>query len=149
MRRLGVLDQVVEWFKPKQKPRWMAKDQFEALPESLIVREMTYQVGRRSFRTKTITLVTTLLDADLYPLEALAELYGIRWRLEVCQADCISRYTLYQARGSAHSERCSVVGAGTMEPDSQAIEPRRTAMRRLNVRLGAPPAQAVMVALSA
>jgi hypothetical protein len=82
MRRLGVLDQVVEWFKPRQKPRWMTKDRFEALPESLIVREMTYQVGRRGFRTKTITLVTTLLDADLYPLEALAELYGIRWRVE-------------------------------------------------------------------
>jgi Transposase DDE domain len=82
MRRLGVLDQVVEWFKPRQKPRWMTKDQFESLPESLIVREMTYQVGRRGFRTKTITLVTTLLDADLYPLEALAELYGIRWRVE-------------------------------------------------------------------
>jgi hypothetical protein len=82
MRQLGILDQVVEWFKPQQKPRWMTKEQFAALPESLIVREIRYQVGRPGFRTQTVTLVTTLLDADLYPLEALAELYGVRWRVE-------------------------------------------------------------------
>jgi len=53
-----------------------------ALPESLIVRKLRYQVGRPGFRTRTVTLVTTLLDADLYPLETLAELYGVRWRVE-------------------------------------------------------------------
>jgi hypothetical protein len=93
-----------------------------------------------------LRIATNLLDV---PAETIALIYIYRWTIEVCQADCISRYTLYQARGSAHSERCSVVGAGTMEPDTQAIEPRRTAMRRLNVRLGAPPTQTVMVALSA
>jgi hypothetical protein len=29
-----------------------------------------------------VTLVTTLLDAELYPLEALAELYRQRWQVE-------------------------------------------------------------------
>jgi hypothetical protein len=82
LRQLGVLDQVVEWFKPQQKPQWMTQQQFDALPESLIVRELRYQIGRRGFRTRTVTLVTTLLDADRYPLEALAELYGVRWRVE-------------------------------------------------------------------
>jgi Transposase DDE domain len=82
MRRLGVLDQVVECFKPQRKPRWMTAEQFAALPDSVIVREIRYQVGQRGFRTKTVTLVTTLLDADLYPLKALAELYRDRWRVE-------------------------------------------------------------------
>ena len=29
-----------------------------------------------------MTLVTTLLDAAAYPADALAELYGTRWRIE-------------------------------------------------------------------
>ena len=32
------------------------------------------------FRTREVTLVTTLLDAEAYPADELAELYGTRWR---------------------------------------------------------------------
>ena len=35
------------------------------------------------FRTRTVTLVTTLLDGEAYPLAAMAELYGARWRVEL------------------------------------------------------------------
>jgi hypothetical protein len=82
LRQLGVMDHLVEWFKPRQKPGWMSQEQFAALPESLILREIRYRVSRPGFRTETVTLVTTLLDADLYPVEALAALYGVRWRVE-------------------------------------------------------------------
>ncbi len=34
------------------------------------------------FRTHEVTLVTTLTDAVAYPADALAELYGTRWRVE-------------------------------------------------------------------
>ena len=34
------------------------------------------------FRTREVTLVTTLLDAEAYPADELAELYGTRWRVE-------------------------------------------------------------------
>ena len=83
IRRLGVLDQVVEWFKPEDRPEWMTAEEYKALPETLIVRELRYKVGRRGYRTHTVTLVTPLLDAALYPLEALVELYGVRWRVEL------------------------------------------------------------------
>lgn len=82
MRQLGVTDQLVEWFKPRQRPRWMTPERYVALPESLILRELRYRVGRPGFRTDTVTLVTTLLDAESYTVEALAELYGVRWRVE-------------------------------------------------------------------
>jgi Transposase DDE domain len=82
LKKLGVLDQLVKWFKPKQKPHWMTWEQFAALPESLIVRELRYQIGRKGFRTENVTLVTTLLNAEFYPAQALAELYGVRWRVE-------------------------------------------------------------------
>ena len=89
---------------------------------------------------ETIILVTELLDAGKYPASDLLEAYLMRWEIEVCQADCISRYTLYQSRGPAHSGHGGFVETGTMEPETLANEPRRTAMRRLSERLGPPPA---------
>jgi len=80
--RLGVTDQVVEWLKPKKAPNWMAATQYAMLPEYLVVRELRYSVGRPGFRTQEVTLVTTLLDADLYPLLDLADLYRQRWQVE-------------------------------------------------------------------
>ena len=53
------------------------------LPKTLRVREVHFQVTRPGFRTKTISLVTTLLDATCYPREALAELYLRRWEMEL------------------------------------------------------------------
>jgi hypothetical protein len=83
LRSLGVLDQVVEWFKPEDRPDWMTAEDYATLPAKLTVRELRYQVGRPGFRTRTVTLVTTLLDAALYPLADLAELYAARWRVEL------------------------------------------------------------------
>jgi Transposase DDE domain len=82
LRALGAFDQVVEWFKPKDRPAWMTAEQFAGLPGLIMVRELRYTITRRGFRTRCVTLVTTLLDAEAYPLEALAELYGARWRVE-------------------------------------------------------------------
>jgi Transposase DDE domain len=82
LRTLGVFDQVVEWFKPRVRPAWMTAERFAGLPETIAVRELRYRVSQRGFRTRSVTLVTTLLDAAAYPLEALAELYGARWRAE-------------------------------------------------------------------
>ena len=83
IRGLGVLDQIVEWFKPAARPEWMSAQEYVNLPETLTVRELRYQVGRPGFRTREVTLVTTLLDAELYPLDALASLYATRWRVEL------------------------------------------------------------------
>jgi hypothetical protein len=82
LRSLGAFDQVVEWFKPEACPAWMDAERFAGLPEAIPVRELRYVVSQRGFRTRSVTLVTTLLDAAAYPPEALAELYGTRWRVE-------------------------------------------------------------------
>jgi hypothetical protein len=39
LRSLGREDQVVEYFKPLQRPEWMTPEQYAALPASLLVRE--------------------------------------------------------------------------------------------------------------
>ena len=82
LKRLGVCDQLVEYFKPKKKPDWMSEAEFAALRPSIMVRELRYQVLQRGCRTKQVTLMTTLLDPQLYPAQELADLYGQRWQIE-------------------------------------------------------------------
>ena len=82
IRSLGTRDQVVEMFKPVDRPDWMKEEDYAKLPETLMVRELQYEVGRPGSRTRWVTLVTTLLDAEIDSAEALAELYASRWRVE-------------------------------------------------------------------
>jgi Transposase DDE domain len=86
-RALGLNDQIVTWFKPKKAPAWMTPEQFASLPDEITVRELRYRVETRGFRTREITLVTTLLDAEVYSAEALADLYYRRWQVETNYKD--------------------------------------------------------------
>jgi hypothetical protein len=58
-----------------------------ALPVLMEVRILRTQVRQRGFRSREITLVTTLLDAQLYPAEELLAADARRWRLELCLDD--------------------------------------------------------------
>jgi hypothetical protein len=82
IKSLGKLDQLVEWFKPTVCPSWLTSEQFAALPESLLIRELQYTVARPGFRVKQVTLTTTLLDSERYTAEQLAEAYRLRWTIE-------------------------------------------------------------------
>jgi hypothetical protein len=81
LRALGVRDQVVAWLKPanSNRPDWMSVEQFASLPDSIEVRELRYTIHEQGFRPKEITLVTTLIDAEVYSLESLADLFRRRW----------------------------------------------------------------------
>jgi len=80
---LGVLDQVVEYLNPETRPDWMSDQEYVRLPESILVRELRYRIADPGFRTREVTLVTTLLDPDVYPAIELAKAYGLRWQIEV------------------------------------------------------------------
>jgi hypothetical protein len=95
LRRLGVEDQEVEYGKPKKRPTWLTAEGYAALPETLRLRELRYRITRRGCRTREVTLVTTLLDAEPYPVEELAALYGQRWQIEIDHADYRSSDSLY------------------------------------------------------
>lgn len=79
-KKLGIGDHMVEWQRPLACPQAMQKTQFEALPESIEVREVHLLVQEPGFRPKEIILVTTLLDAKRYSKAKLAELYQGRWQ---------------------------------------------------------------------
>jgi len=83
LRRLGRHDQLVEYFKPQERPRWMTAEQYAQLPDSITVREVRFPVRLPGYRTREVTLATTLLDARRYSARALARLYAKRWQVEV------------------------------------------------------------------
>ena len=60
----------------------MSLEQFAALPSCLAVRELRYSVAVKGFRVREITLVTTLLDANVYSKSDVADLFRQRWAIE-------------------------------------------------------------------
>ena len=81
-KRLGKDDHIVCWPKP-MKPRAMDKETFNALPDGLTIREVRIKIEKPGFRTKTIVVVTTILDPSEASKEDLAELYRQRWNNEL------------------------------------------------------------------
>jgi hypothetical protein len=82
VKRLGKHDQLVEWVKPTNKPKWMDAEQWMSLPPTLLVRELRYTLQAKGQRTWVVTIATTLLDPALYPTSDIAALYGVRWTVE-------------------------------------------------------------------
>ena len=79
-RKHGIGDHQVEWQKPKRCPEHMSADEFEAIPQTLQVREVRLKLSRKGFRDQFIVIVTTLLDAQRYTAAKLSQLYGWRWQ---------------------------------------------------------------------
>jgi len=82
-RRLGPDDRLITWIKPAQRLEAWSAEEWEALPETMELRLIRLQVTAPGFRTRTVTLVTTLTDAETYPAEEIRALYGQRWTIEL------------------------------------------------------------------
>jgi len=80
---LGPDDRLVTWHKPAQRPPGCSVEEFAALPETQTLRMIRLRVAAQGFRTRTVVLMTTLLDPQTYPADALRELYGERWTVEL------------------------------------------------------------------
>src|SRR5215472_10334433 len=62
-QRLGHEDHVVQWRKPTSI-RSLDREEYHALPEFITVRETRVRVFQPGFRTRSIVVVTTLLDPE-------------------------------------------------------------------------------------
>jgi putative transposase len=80
--RLGRDDHLVVLSKP-QRPDWMSQEQYDSLPEELVLREVRVRVQQRGFRSPTIIVVATLWDHARYPAKDLAQLFRQRWQAEL------------------------------------------------------------------
>jgi Transposase DDE domain len=72
--RLGSRDHRVSWPKPKIRPEWMSPEDYAALPDELILREV--KVGKK-------ILVTSFLSPRSVRKAALGELFRLRWHVEL------------------------------------------------------------------
>lgn len=81
-RRLGRHDHLITWTRPP-RPEWMSEEMYARIPETLTLREVRFQVVEPGRRTHTLDIITTLVDADEYTREDIAQLYGFRWNSEL------------------------------------------------------------------
>ena len=97
-RRLGNNDGLFVWTKGSQQSKILTPEEWALLPAQITVRIIRFSAVIRGFRARRVTLVTTLLDAELYPAKEIAALYARRWRLELCLRDLKTTMGMEQLR---------------------------------------------------
>jgi DDE family transposase len=81
--RLGRRDHAVLWSKPAEVPEWMSREEYEAMPQWLPIREVRVHVKDKTKRVRKLVIVTTLLEARTYPAKELGGLFRQRWHAEL------------------------------------------------------------------
>ena len=97
-RRLGPEDHIVRWAKPTSI-RSLDREAYRTLPESITIREVRVRVAQPGFRTKSVVVVTTLLDPRQTTKEDLATLYRARWNAELDLRSIKSAMQMRELRG--------------------------------------------------
>lgn len=88
VKRLGPGDALFVWNKPLKPSAVIEAQDWQAnFPEKVTVRVIRARVAKNGFRTTEITVVTTLLDPQMYPAEQILAGFLKRWRMEMCIDD--------------------------------------------------------------
>jgi hypothetical protein len=82
-KRISRDERLVQWRKPSQRARTVDAKTWALLPEVLTLRLVRCRLAIPGFRTRQVILVSTLLDSNQYPPEALSQLYFRRWAMEL------------------------------------------------------------------
>ena len=82
-KRLSRNERLVQWRKSWTPAKTVTAQEWALLPQVLTLRLVRCQLDLPGFRTRQVILVTTLLDSEKYPPEALSQLYFRRWAMEL------------------------------------------------------------------
>jgi hypothetical protein len=99
LKRVGKEDWLIIWKKGNNPSLWLEKVLWLALPKELTVRIVRGSCYTKGFRVRRVTVVTTLLDAELYPAQEILQAYLRRWRLEMCLDDLKTTLRMDTLRG--------------------------------------------------
>jgi hypothetical protein len=80
--RYGRGERLMFWDRPP-RPEWLDEAVYQSLPKYLQVREILVHVTIPGRRTRRLIVATTLRDRQQYSREAIAQLYGARWQVEL------------------------------------------------------------------
>lgn len=97
-KRISREEGLFTFTKGTMQSKLMTKSQWRKIPTEITVRIIRFRASIRGFRSRRITLVTTLLDSTAYPAEQLIALYARRWSLELCLRDLKTTLGLEQLR---------------------------------------------------
>jgi hypothetical protein len=86
-QRLAKGDGLFVWTKGCEQSGLSSPRQWQAMAAQITVRILRFTATIRGFRHRRVTLVTTLLDPQLYPAQQIIALYARRWSLELCFRD--------------------------------------------------------------
>lgn len=80
----GEDDLLIHWPKPKwNKYLSYSKEEWQALPEKISLRQIKVNVDEPGFRVKTFYIITTVIDSVNYSAKQITELYYQRWDVEL------------------------------------------------------------------
>jgi hypothetical protein len=80
--RLGKDDHLIIFKKPKQ-PDWMSDALYALMPSELRIREIKVTIERAGYRSKQISICTSMLNSKAESKAALGCLYACRWAAEL------------------------------------------------------------------
>src|SRR3954470_5859493 len=131
--RLGTDDHLVQWKKPNSI-RSVDRPTYNTLPDAITVREARFRVAQPGFRTRSVVVVTTLLDPTQATREELAELYRARWHAELDLRSLKAAMQMGELRGKTPESVRKEVWAHVL-----AYNLIRTVMARAATRHAVPP----------
>jgi hypothetical protein len=99
LKRLARNDWLILWKKGPQPSPWLSAPQWAGLPAQMTLRAVKGCCYQKGFRVRQLTLVTTLLDPQLYPAQEILQAYARRWRLEMCLDDLKTTLKMETVRG--------------------------------------------------
>jgi hypothetical protein len=100
LKRLGPNDWLVLWkATPSCASPWLSALVRVLLPTQMTLRAVKGSCYQKGFRVRQVTVVTTLLDPELYPAAEILQAYLRRWRLEMCLDDLKTSLQMESLRG--------------------------------------------------
>ena len=99
LKRLARNDWLILWIKSPKPSPWLSARQWACLPAQMTLRAVKGRGYQKGFRVRQLTVVTTLLDPQLYPAQEILQAYARRWRLEMCLDDLKTTLKMEMVRG--------------------------------------------------
>ena len=87
LQRLGPNDWLIQWKMGRKVSSWIGLPLWREFPPILTLRAVKGSLFQKGYRVRQVTVITTLLDPQLYPASEILAAYLRRWRLEMCLDD--------------------------------------------------------------